>query len=98
MREIMLQAVPNQRIDVSVGGVAWRIEVKSVTVGMAASIWADNELLISGTRVLANSLIIPYKYLAIHGNFIIDSGGNPIDWKLFGRSQALYFIELDELP
>ena len=26
MREIMLQAVPNQRIDVSVGGVAWRID------------------------------------------------------------------------
>ena len=98
MREIMLQSVPNQRIDVSVGGVAWRVDIKSVTGGMAASIWADNELLISCTRVLANSLIIHYKYLAIYGNFIIDSGGNPIDWKLFGRSQSLYFIELDELP
>ena len=98
MREIMLQAVPNQRIDVSVGGVAWRIEIKSVTGGMAASIWADNELLISGTRVLANNLMLPYKYLAIYGNFIIDCGGNPIDWRFFGRSQALYFIELDELP
>lgn len=98
MREIMLQAVPNQRIDVSVGGVAWRIDIKAVTGGMAASVWADNELLISGTRVLANSLILPFKYLSIYGNFIIDSGGHPIDWNLFGRSQALYFIELDELP
>lgn len=98
MREIMLQAVPNQRIDVSVGGVAWRIELKAITGGMAASIWADNELLISGTRILANSLILPFKYLAIYGNFTIDGGGNPIDWQLFGRSQALYFIEPDELP
>ena len=98
MREIMLQAVPNQRIDVSVGGVAWRIEIKSVTGGMAASVWADNEMLISGTRVLANILILPFKHLAIYGNFIIDCGGNPIDWRLFGRSQALYFIEPDELP
>lgn len=98
MREIMLQAVPNQRIDVSVGGVAWRIDIKAVTGGMAASVWADNELLISGTRILANSLILPFKYLAIYGNFIIDCGGNPIDWQLFGRSQALYFIEPDELP
>ena len=98
MREIMLQSVPNQRIDVSVGGVAWRIDIKAITGGMAATVWADNELLISGTRVLANSLIIPYKYLAIYGNFIIDSGGNPIDWLLFGRSQSLYFLEPDELP
>lgn len=98
MREIMLQPVPNQRIDVSVGGIAWRIDIKAVTVGMAATVWADNELLISGTRVLANSLIIPYKYLSIYGNFIIDCGGNAIDWRLFGRSQALYFIEPSELP
>lgn len=98
MREIMLQTVPNQRLDVPVGGVAWRIEINSITGGMAASVWADNELLISGTRVLANSLILPFKYLSIYGNFVIDTGGNPIDWQLFGRSQALYFIELDELP
>ncbi len=98
MREIMLQSVPNQRLDVPVGGVAWRIDIESVTGGMAATVWADNELLISGTRILANSLILPFKYLAIYGNFIIDSGGNPIDWHLFGRSQALYFIELGELP
>ena len=98
MREIILQPVPNQRIDVSVGGGAWRIELKAITGGMAASIWADNEMLISGTRILANSLILPFKYLSIYGNFIIDSGGNPIDWRLFGRSQALYFIEPDELP
>ena len=98
MREIMLQSVPNQRLDVPVGGVAWRIDIESVTGGMAASVWADNELLISGTRVLANSLILPFKYLSIYGNFIIDSGGNPIDWRLFGRSQSLYFIAPDELP
>lgn len=98
MREIMLQAVPNQRIDVSVGGVAWRIEIKAVTGGMAATVWADNELLISGARILANSLVLPFKYLAIYGNFTIDSGGNPIDWRQFGRSQSLYFIEPGELP
>lgn len=98
MREIMLHPVPNQRIDVSVGGIAWRIDIKAVTGGMAATVWADNDLLISGTRILANSLIIPFKYLAIHGNFIIDCSGNPIDWRLFGRSQALYFIEPEELP
>ena len=98
MREIMLQAVPNQRIDVSVGGMAWRIELKAITGGMAATVLADNEMLISGTRILANSLILPFKYLSVYGNFIIDSGGNPIDWQLFGRSQALYFIEPDELP
>ena len=98
MREISLQTVPNQRIDVSVGGKAWRIDLKAITGGMAASIWADNEMLISGTRILANSMILPFKYLSIYGNFTIDSGGNPIDWRLFGRSQALYFIEPDELP
>lgn len=97
MREIMLQAVPNQRIDVSAGGVAWRIDIKAITGGMAASVWADNELLISGARILANSLILPFKYLSIYGNFIIDSGGNPIDWRLFGRSQSLYFLEPSEL-
>jgi hypothetical protein len=96
MREISLQAVPNQRVTVSLNGSAWDIEIKCCIQFMAASIWIDGEPVILGQRIVEGGLLIPYRHLAINGNFFIDGNG-PASWREFGRSQNLYYIPAGDL-
>ena len=96
MREISLQAVPNQRITVSLDGSVWDIELKSCPQFMTASIWRDGEPVILGQRIVEGGLLIPYRYLSVNGNFFIDGNGQA-DWREFGRSQNLYYIPVGVL-
>lgn len=96
MREISLQAVPNQRVTVSLNGSAWDIELKSCPQFMTVSIWRDGEPVILGQRIVEGGLLIPYRYLSTNGNFFIDGSGK-IDWREFGRSQNLYYIPVGDL-
>lgn len=96
MREISLQAVPNQRVTVSLDGAAWDIEIKCCIQYMEASIWRDGEPVILGQRIVEGGLLIPYRYLAVNGNFFID-GNDPADWREFGRSQNLCYIPAGDL-
>lgn len=96
MREISLQAVPNQRATVSLDGSAWDIEIKCCIQFMTVSIWRDGEPVILGQRIVEGGLLIPYRYLATNGNFFIDGSG-PADWREFGRSQNLYYIPVGDL-
>lgn len=96
MRMISLQAVPNQRVTVSLDGSAWDIEIKCCIQYMEASIWRDGEVVILGQRIVEGGLLIPHRYLAVNGNFFIDGNGQP-DWREFGRSQNLYYIPTGDL-
>ena len=99
MREITLQAVPNQRVTVTLADAAWDIELKACQQHMAATIMRDGVTLISGQRIVAGRPLIPYRYLAAHGNFVIPVAlDQEIDWREFGNGQNLFFIEPDELP
>lgn len=96
MREISLQAVPNQRVTVSLNNQSWDIEIKSCPQFMTVSIWCDGEPVILGQRIVEGGLLIPYRHLAVNGNFFIDGHGK-IDWREFGRSQNLYYIPTGDL-
>ena len=96
MREISLQAVPNQHITVSLNDEAWDIEIKTCIQFMTVSIWCDGEAIILGQRIVEGKLLIPYRHLAVKGNFFID-GNDKIDWQELGRSQNLYYIPAGEL-
>lgn len=96
MREISLQAVPNQKVTVSLNNSSWDIELKSCPQFMTASIWRGGEPVILGQRIVEGGLLIPYRYLAVNGNFFIDGNG-PADWREFGRSQNLYYIPAGDL-
>ena len=96
MREISLQAVPNQHITVSLNDEAWDIEIKACIQFMTVSIWCDGEPIVLGQRIVEGRPLIPYRHLAVNGNFFIDGNGK-IDWREFGRSQNLYYIPAGEL-
>lgn len=96
MREISLQSVPNQKAIVPIDGSVWDIEFKSCPQFMAVSIWLNGESIVLGQRVVEGCLLIPYRYLAVNGNFFID-GNAPVDWREFGRSQNLYYIPVGDL-
>lgn len=96
MREISLQAVPNQKVTVPLDNSSWDIELKSCPQFMEASIWRDGEPVILGQRIVEGGLLIPYRYLATNGNFFIDGNGQA-DWREFGRSQNLYYISAGDL-
>ena len=99
MRELSLLPVPNQRLSAVLGGVLWDIEIKTLQAHMAASFWVDGELLLQGQRIVCNAPMIPYRYLATSGNFVIVTPGDAdLDWQQFGVSQSLFFIEPGELP
>ena len=96
MREIILQTVPNQHITVTLNDEAWDIEIKTCIQYMTVSIWRDGEPIILGQRIVEGRLLIPYRHLAVNGNFFVDGNGN-VDWHEFGRSQNLYYIPTSEL-
>ena len=96
MREISLQAVPNQLVTVSLNDETWDIEIKSCIQFMSVSIWRDGEPVILGQRIVEGKPLIPYRHLAVKGNFFIDGSGSA-DWQEFGRSQNLFYIPAGEL-
>ena len=98
MRELSLQARPNQNFTASVGDAAWDIELKACDTYMAVSLWRNGELIIQGQRIVAREPFIPYRHLSINGNFVIfgDNDDDP-DWRKFGESQQLFFFEPGEL-
>lgn len=96
MREISLQAVPNQHITVSLNDEAWDIEIKACIQYMTVSIWCDGEPIVLGQRIVEGRPLIPYRHLAVNGNFFIEGNGK-IDWREFGHSQNLYYIPACEL-
>lgn len=99
MREIQLQAVPNQRITVMLDGRAWDIELKTCQAHMAASLRRDAEIILLGQRVVCGSMIIPYRHLAVTGNFVIMSSNDRcIDWRAFGVSQSMFYLSPEEIP
>lgn len=66
-------------------------------IGKDDTILADviiNDInIISGAMVLPNTPIIPYKHMAIDGNFYISTNTDDIkiDYKEFGKTQFLHF-------
>ena len=98
MVTIELAAVPNQSLTVTLAGNRYAITLKATGTVMAATIERNGVALVSGQRVVAGEPIIPYRYLAEDGNFIISTEGNALpDWQEFGASQFLFFASAAEL-
>lgn len=94
---ITLQAVPNQSLTIVLDGFVYDMEFKVVSDVMAVTIKRDNVNLISGSRFVAGSPLIPYQYLE-QGNFIFVSEGSEIPFFTeFGVTQTLLYYTQSEL-
>jgi hypothetical protein len=98
--ELQLEAVPNQRLNLTTGDGAdfWEVELKSTNNGaLVASIWRNGGAVVHGARVLPNRPIIPYLYREA-GNFIVVSNDDeyPSAARL-GVQSRLYYYTAEEL-
>lgn len=98
MIAIELAAVPNQSFTVTIAGNRYAVELKATGTVMAATIVRNGVTLVSGQRVVAREPVIPYRYLAEEGNFLLATENDELpDWQQFGVSQFLYFATAAEL-
>lgn len=98
MRLVPLLAVPNQTFSATINGVLWELTIKVARGTMLADVRRDGVDLVVGQRIVAESPILPYRYLSHQGNFaILTRDGELPWWEEFGRSQSLIYLEPAEV-
>lgn len=98
MRTIPLSAVPGQMFTMTLEDVRYAMTIKEARGVMVCDLTADNEVILTGSRVLAGEMIIPYRYLEAAGNFILQTMDDELpDWREFGQSQSLYYLTTAEM-
>lgn len=98
MVEITLQQTPNQSFSFDLDGKTYDVTLRT-TETIIADISIDNELAISGVRVMPYRPMIPYEYLAKGGGnlFFITENGDALNYELFGVSQYLAYLTQEEV-
>lgn len=97
MIEIFLQKTPNQSFSFNAGGKLWAVELNAIGSGIATSVWRDGVQIISGHRVLDGEFVLPFNYMLTGSNLAIYTGGEDVSWEKFGKTQALFYIDLGEI-
>lgn len=98
MRIIPISAVANQSFSVQLEGNRWDITLKAARSTMIADIKLNDEQILSGSRIVAGTPIIPYRFLQGSGNFILLTDSEDIPaWQRFGIDQQLIYGTFDEL-
>lgn len=97
MNNIPIQAIPNQRFGVRLGGKRFEIVLKGIDDFVVVSISIAGVVIVEGWRAVSGSPLIPFKYLE-DGNliFITENEDYP-NWRLFNSSQRLVYLTADEI-
>ena len=98
MRLIPIEAVPNQELTLNIDGNRWLLRLKVAKSSMIADVYRNDSALLIGQRIAVGTPMIPHQYLQSAGNFIllVDNEELP-DWKQFGVTQQLLYVEPGEL-
>lgn len=97
MRTIPLVATPNQRFTVTIDNVRYDVAIKVARGVMACDVAIDGVQILTGSRVLAGEMLIPFRYME-NGNFILltENGDLPA-YEQFGNTQTLVFFTAAEM-
>ncbi len=97
MNRIPIQPVANQSLRLNLSGNRYDVAIKEAGGIMSVSISIDDEVVISGSRLLPNTPIIPFRHLE-NGNYLMISDGDEIPYYTeFGSSQRLVFMSQAEI-
>lgn len=97
MRELPLDAIPNQSFYTRLDGARYLIEVKEAGGMMAVTIERDGVALVTGARAVAGFPLLPHYYQwAGAGNFVFVSDGIPY-FTEFGSTCALVYASAAEI-
>jgi hypothetical protein len=98
MIEIPLQAVPNQALTVTLGGVRFAFTIKEANGVMCADVVRDEVELLRGHRLVAAVPLLPYRYLQDAGNFVFLTENDELPYYTqFGFTQQLVFLTVAEI-
>lgn len=97
MQTIPLDPIPNQSLSAQLDGRFWSFRITDVGGVMAVDVTRDNVTLLSGVRVLAGELLLPFPYLE-DGNFILLTDGDALPaYDQFGVTQTLVYVSAEEM-
>lgn len=113
MMTIDISAVPNQSFSVTINNHVYDIAIQQIggtntvlngvvtsitNVLMAATIYIDNVLIVSGVRIVPGMPLLPYEYEELDGNFILlTQDDDYADYSQFGITQSLVYVSSAEL-
>lgn len=99
MQNIPLQALPNQSMQVPIDDNQWDISLKLTNGTISVTISLNEILLVENVRIVANTLILPYRYEENNnGNFVLSTQSfNIPDYTQFSITQMLFYITPEEL-
>jgi hypothetical protein len=97
MKVIPLKALANQSITIRLDNKRYDMTFKDTNGVMSCTIVRDNEVILSGARIVAGTPLIPYKYLE-SGNFIFLTNNEELpDYTKFETTQSLIYASMEEL-
>ncbi len=98
MERVPLATIPNQSFSLQLGANFFDVRFALAGTEILATIVANNTPIITNTRILINTPILPYKHLQTFGNFILLSSSDDLpDYTSFDISQILIYVSPDEL-
>jgi hypothetical protein len=97
MIEITLDAIPNQSLTIQLDNNFYEISIKETNGAMAATIFRNDVVIISGARIVAGIPLLPYPYQE-DGNFLLLTANDDIPYYTqFGITQTLIYASQSEL-
>jgi hypothetical protein len=99
MIDIPLQPVANQELSIPLDGSRYVITVKEANGAMVASITRDDVLLVDSGRIVADGLILSYRWQWFgYGNFMLSTQDEALpDFAQFGITQFMVYVDADEM-
>lgn len=97
---INLEPIPNQEFTIRLEDLRYTVRINSVEDSCTvATIDINGQTVISGSRIVANNLMIPYPYLEGEGgNFFLETPDDELpDYEKFGTTHRLIYFTRAEL-
>ena len=97
MIDIGIAALANQAISIQLDASFYEIQLRESNGVMAATITRDGVTLVTNSRVIAGTPLLPYRYQEA-GNFIVTVDDDALPyWDQFGVTKFLVYLSADEL-
>ncbi len=98
MQLIELENIPNQIFNVVLNGVDYRIKIRTIQDLTFMSVWQGNTVLFLNQLCTPNEFVNPYKYVSANGKLFFDCIDDEYpNYRLFGNTQKLYFLDKEEV-
>lgn len=97
MLNIQLQTIPNQSLTTVLDGNIYNISIKETSGTMSISLSRNNVQILSGCRLVAGQLIIPYPYLEDGNLSLITENDEYPYYTSFGITQFLVYASQSEI-